>query len=155
MLSVSMKSELDMSFYDQLMERSYRLDSIEVEAGYLNNKIHKTSGLPIGTLALIHNNGSIEANIPSRPFMILSAYYWAREANIFSKAFIDYCLKRKSIDEAFTPVGRKGMRAIQTAIMSQQYVPLAESTVRQKGSSTILFDTGELINSAKWRVGMK
>jgi hypothetical protein len=150
-----MKSEVDLSFYDRLMERSYRLESIEVESGYLDTKIHKTSGLPIGTLAAIHNNGSIKANIPSRPFMILAAYYWAREANVFSKAFVDFCLKRKSINESFNPVGRKGMRSVQTAIMSQQFVPLATSTIEKKGSSTILFDTGELINSVKWRVGMK
>lgn len=154
-MNISFDSEMDLSFYDSLMEREYRLEQIEVESGYLSEKIHQDSNLPIGTLALIHTRGSVARNIPARDFMLLGAVYWQEEHKVFSKAYIDYVFKRKSPETSFKHVGRSGVRSIQKAIMSQKFVPLKPRTVAEKGSSTILYDTGELINSVEWKVGMK
>lgn len=153
MAGVIINSKLDDSFFDQLQERDYRLEQIEVEYGYYENKMHKASGLPIGSLALIQEYGSTTRNIPARPFVFYSAILLNdKDISIMRKAAIDYLFKRKSAKISFTPVGRMGVRTIQRSIMSQRFTPLAPSTVAKKGSSTILVETNELINSAEWKI---
>ena len=71
------------------------------------------------------------------------------------KAAIDFLFKRKTINTSFTPVGRMGVRTIQRSIMSQRFTPLAPSTIAKKGSSTILVENNELINSAQWKINEK
>lgn len=156
MAGVRIDSKLDDSFFDQLQEREYRLEQVEVEYGYYADKIHKGSGLPIGSLALIQEYGSTKRNIPARPFVFYSAYLLNdRDINIMRKAAIDFLFKRKTINTSFTPVGRMGVRTIQRSIMSQRFTPLAPSTIAKKGSSTILVENNELINSAQWKINEK
>lgn len=149
----SIESNWDMSFFDQLSERMYRMEDIEIEGGYFeDSKIHSGSGLPIGTLALIQERGSIKRNIPSRAFVLYSAVYLAEESKAMSKAYTDYALKRKSAKVSMTPVGRLMVRSIQKSIMSQKFVPLAPTTISHKGSSTILVENHELINGATYKI---
>ncbi len=156
MAGVRIDSKLDDSFFDQLQEREYRLEQVEVEYGYYADKIHKGSGLPIGSLALIQEYGSTKRNIPARPFVFYSAYLLNdRDINIMRKAAIDFLFKRKTINTSFTPVGRMGVRTIQRSIMSQRFTPLAPSTIAKKGSSTILVENNELINSVQWKINEK
>lgn len=156
MAGVVINSKLDDSFFDQLQEREYRLEQVEVEYGYYENKMHKASGLPIGSLALIQEYGSVTRNIPARPFVFYSAVLLNdKDISIMRKAAIDYLFKRKSVSLSFTPVGRMGVRTIQRSIMSQRFTPLKPSTVAKKGSSTILVETNELINSAEWKINEK
>jgi len=156
MSSARVVSKLDDSFYDRLQEREFRLEQVEVEYGYYDDKVHKASGLPMGSLALIQEYGSIKRNIPARPFVFYSAYLLNdRDIRIMRKAAVDFLFKRKSAKVSFTPVGRMGVRTIQRSIMSQRFTPLAPSTVAKKGSSTILVETNELLNSAEWKINEK
>lgn len=152
--AVEIESKAELSFWDQLMERSYRLESVAVEAGYYADQIHDASGLSMGALATIQNYGSVRAHIPPRDFMTLSAVYWSENSVSFTKAFQDYAFKRKDLKTSMAPVGRLGMRSIQKAINSQMFLPLAPATIAAKGSSTILVETGELLKSPLWKVGM-
>lgn len=156
MASVRIDSKLDDSFFDQLQEREYRLEQVEVEYGYYADKTHKASGLPMGSLALIQEYGSVSRNIPARPFVFYSAILLNdRDINIMRKAAVDFLFKRKAAQASFAPVGRMGVRTIQRSIMSQRFKPLAQSTIAKKGSSTILVETNELINSAQWKINEK
>ncbi len=156
MCSARVISKLDDSFFDQLQEREYRLEQVEVEYGYYEDKVHKASGLPMGSLALIQEYGSVKRNIPARPFVFYSAYLINdHDVKIMRKAMIDFLFKRKSARQSFTPVGRMGVRTIQRSIMSQRFKPLAPTTVAKKGSSTILVETNELLNSAEWKINEK
>lgn len=149
-------SKLDDSFFDRLQEREYRLEQVEVEYGYYGDKTHKGSGLPIGSLALIQEYGSVSRNIPARPFVFYSAVLLNdKDISIMRKAAVDFLFKRKTATASFTAVGRMGVRTIQRSIMSQKFVPLAPSTVSKKGSSTILVENSELINKAEWKINEK
>ena len=149
----SIESNWDMSFFDQLSERMYRMEDIQVEGGYFeDSKIHSGSGLPMGSLALIQERGSIKRGIPARGFVVYSAVFLAEETKAMSKAYVDYALRRKSAKVSMTPVGRLMVRSIQKSIMSQKFVPLAPTTIAQKGSSTILVENHELINGATYKI---
>lgn len=155
-MSLKIDSKWDDSFFDQLQERSYRLDSVSVEYGYYEDKVHNASGLPIGSLALIQEYGSTKRNIPARPFVFYSAMLLNdKDISAMRKGMIDYLLKRKDAKTSFTAVGRSGVRSIQRSIMSQRFTPLAPSTVAKKGSSTILVETSKLLNSAEYKINEK
>lgn len=153
MPELRMSSVVNDSFFDKLQERDARLDKVEVEYGYYETKMHRASGLSMGSLALIQEYGSIKRNIPARPFVYYSAYLINdKDVSIMRKAAIDYLFKRKDTKISFAPVGRMGVRTIQRSIMSQRFTPLKPSTVAKKGSSTILVEDGELINGAEWKI---
>lgn len=155
-MSLKIDSKWDLSFFDQLEERTYRLDSIGVEYGYFEDKIHTASGLPMGSLALIQEYGSVKRSIPARPFVFYSAIIINdQDIAAMKKASIDYLFKRKSATQSFSPVGRRGVRMIQRSIMSQRFTPLSPNTVKKKGSSTILVETSELLNSVEWKIDEK
>lgn len=155
-MTLKIDSRWNLSFFDQLEERTYRLESVGVEYGYYDDKIHTESGLPIGSLAMIQEYGSVKRNIPARPFVFYSAILLNdKDISAMRKAAVDYLFKRKSATESFTPVGRRGVRMIQRSIMSQRFTPLKPSTVAKKGSSTILVETSELINGAEWKINEK
>lgn len=149
----SIDSSWDFSFYDQLSERLYRLNEITIEGGYFQDSgLHTGSGMPISSLAVIQERGSIKRGIPARGFVVYSAVYLAEESKAMSKAYTDYVLKRKSAKVSMTPVGRLMVRSIQKSIMSQKFVPLAPTTISHKGSSTILVENHELINGATYKI---
>lgn len=146
-------SKWDVSFFDQLEERTYRLDNVEIEYGYYEDKKHKGSGLSMGSLALIQEYGSVKRNIPRRPFVFYSARLLNdRDVSIMRKAMVDFLFKRKTKEKAFAPVGRMAIRSVQRSIMSQRFTPLKKETVQKKGSSTILVEDHELINGVEWKI---
>lgn len=155
-MSLKVDSKWDMSFFDQLQERTTRLDQVSVEYGYFEDKTHEASGLPIGSLALIHEYGSVKRNIPARPFVFYSVKLLNdKDISAMRKGMIDYLFKRKDANASFKPVGVTGVRTIQRSIMSQRFTPLAPKTVAKKGSSTILVETSELLNSAEYKINEK
>lgn len=155
-MTLKLTSKLDDSFFDYLQERSYRLEQVEVEYGFYEDKMHKGSGLPAGTLASIQEFGSVTRNIPARPFVVYSAFLLNdKDIDSMRKASIDFLFKKKPALTSFRNVGRLGVRSIQRSIISQKFTPLAPKTVAAKGFSTILVENHELINLAEWKVNEK
>ena len=144
-------SEWDASFFDDLDKTLVELENDQIEYGYIKDEIHHGSGLPMGTLATIMEYGSDERNIPARPFVLYSAYILEENHTPFITAFNNYVYKKRG-KEALKPLGRKGVRSIQTSIMTQDFAPLKPETVAKKGSSTILVENHELINSASYKI---
>ena len=144
-------SEWDGEFFAVLDKSLKALENDQVEYGYIDDKIHHGSDLPMGTLATIMEYGSDERNIPARPFVLYSAYILEEDHNLFTTAFNNYVYKQRGA-EALKPLGRRGVRSIQTSIMTQDFAPLKPETVKKKGFDTILVENHELINSATYKI---
>lgn len=105
-------------------------------------------------LAAIHEFGSPERGIPERSFLRSTA-----DANQFK--YLELLKKghervlegQMDTKRALGLVGEIGVADVKARITSQQgFAPLAESTIKAKGSSKALIDTGQLLNSVTCRV---
>ena len=110
--------------------------------------------LNYGSAPQFKPDGSVQQRIPPRPFM-----------SVLKNEYGDY-LKKVAADEAnkivngtsnsgafFKAFGVRAKGALQRAMRkSDEYVPNAPSTIKQKGSSRPLFDTGTLIRSVDYEV---
>lgn len=94
------------------------------------------------------------ATIPSRPF-IRQAFLTRRGpfealAARLAKAFL---LGKMSAEQVMGLLGAWGQNAIKATITrTGSFAPLAPATIRRKGSSRPLVDTGQLANSVSWIV---
>lgn len=140
------------SIYDKLEGQLEDLEKHQLEYGYYPEDHHYGADMSMGSLALIHERGSEERNIPARPFVLYSAYLIdSKDKNIFSRTFINYIYKKRGEGE-LRKLGRQAVKAIGRSIDEQNFEPLKPETVQKKGSSVILIDTQELFNGARYKI---
>jgi len=101
--------------------------------------------------AVYNNFGTI--HIPPRPFMLLA---WRQNFNKHrealrraAKALIHGTMTR---DQVGKRLGVMGENDVKQAITDLKTPPNAESTIRMKGSSNPLIDTGEMRQSVRYKV---
>lgn len=112
--------------------------------------------LNYGTAPQFKPDGSIQHSIPPRPFM-----------EVLRSEFGDYLNKmvrnelgkvahgKQSTADFFHNVGVRTKGALQRAMQrSDKYAPNAPSTIKRKGSSRPLIDTGTLIRSVDFEIRM-
>lgn len=147
----SIKSKIVFSEYDKYLKREKSLQGVTIEFGYPKKETHNASGNDIGGLALILERGT--SNMPARPFVRNSAFLLMGMRG-YSKnvrnGYMNYVFKNKDKDACFKAIGEAGASAIKKSIQSQNFAPLAKSTIRKKGFSTILIETKELFNKATY-----
>ena len=123
------------------------LDRHAVYVGFPGDtQARSDGGINNPTLAYIHEHGAPAANIPARPFLepgvanaeddILRAF----EAGVQRALSGDNSALANSLNLA----GVIAVRAVQDKITTGPFAPLAPRTVRRKGSSKPLIDTGQL-----------
>lgn len=128
-----------------------------VKAGVLGGDKDRREGEPIGNveLAAIHEFGAPAANIPERSF-IRSTFDKHREqyVNHLKKLLVHVYEGRMDLEKVLGIMGLKMTADIKSAVKSGSGIPppLKESTVRSKGSSRPLVDTGQMINSVTHEV---
>jgi hypothetical protein len=104
------------------------------------------------TLAYIHNNGSPARNIPARPFLepgIRSIEVQAAEI-LRDAARRELAGEPGALERGLNRVGLLAQGAVQQRIVEGPFVPLAPTTVRRKGSSRPLIDTGQMRQSVTY-----
>lgn len=142
---------------DQYFRKMLALESIEIDAGYLTNKKHPQSDISIGAIAVIQQYGSVENNIPERPFMTDGALIASQDLPKFYVNMLrDYLLRKKGL-AAFQPIAKATREGIAKAIASQRFTKLAPITIklrrdRGNASTHILIDTGTMINEIETKV---
>lgn len=91
-------------------------------------------------------------NIPQRSF--LRAWFDANRAKISSdlKTVARQVVRGASRDALLKALGEEYATAIQDRILAHIPPPLADSTVKRKGHTTPLVDTGELLSAIHYRL---
>jgi hypothetical protein len=105
--------------------------------------------LTLAQLGLIHEYGN--EHIPARPFLIPAL----QEGRASLQALTGQLLKRvvlgrTTMRDALGKLGAEGEAMVKTKIRNGDFVELAESTIRKKGSSQPLIDTGQMLNAVQW-----
>lgn len=91
--------------------------------------------------------------IPARPFMKFAAEIWEREfPKVLGRMMPSYLRGVMSIDGVLKTLGERAKNAVQKAIRECDYAPLSPRTIKAKGSSTPLIDTGLMVNSVTFEI---
>ena len=111
------------------------------------------NGKTLIDIANINEFGSDDGHVPSRSFV--RAPFDAAEPELrrdLVGLMRDVLAGRSTKEQILNILGLKGVGAMQTAIANQIPPPNAPSTIRKKGSSTPLVDTGFLRSSITYEV---
>lgn len=128
-----------------------------VKAGVLGDGKPRDDGLSNVDLAMIHEFGAPKAGIPERSF-IRSSFDMGRASyvSMLAKLLRQVYEGRKSIEQALGVVGLQMATDMKAAITAGAGIPppLKEATIKAKGSSRPLVDSGQLLGSISWQVSL-
>lgn len=123
--------------------------SAELSVGFLENA-HYPDGTSVAMVAAIHEWGAPSRNIPPRPFFRTVV---AEKSGEWPQT-VAALLEANNYDATKTLMqtgeGIKGQ--VQQGIHDVVGPPLAPATIARKGFSTLLIDTGVMINSVDFKV---
>ena len=101
----------------------------------------------------VWNHEGTSRGIPPRPFISRAMYVGRGELRSFMRAEAKGIVTgSKTMAAAFPRLGLMGQDLIQVQIGSNMPPPNAAGTVRQKGSSRTLVDTGRMMASVTWAI---
>lgn len=89
--------------------------------------------------------------IPARPFLRNTMYENEARFASFILPYIQNVLEGGSADAGLDALGQFMAMSIKRTIASGGFTPLALSTVKKKGHSKPLLDTGDMYGSISWR----
>ena len=136
-----------MSGYDRLTpegERFYRqineLKSKKVFVGFQSGGAEEDNGTDVVDVAAYNELGT--SRIPSRPFIRDSVDKHRDKISSVCKSQVRRLVTGATTEDCLKKIGVFGVSLIQEEITKGSFVPNAESTIRKKGSSKPLIDTG-------------
>lgn len=126
----------------------------KVAVGFFAGAGTEARGENIAGIAAIHEFGAPKAHIPARPFF-RSAF--TGDGGNALRAFTERLARavvseRVDVPQALGLLGAWAASAIKRRIRSNIPPPLALATIKRKGSSKTLIDTGRMLNSVTWVV---
>lgn len=149
---MSVECNIDISEIDNFLEET--ADNLtgasSVKAGYFKGKAYP-NGFEIAQNALVQEYGTIDKGgfIPPRPFLT-NAMKNERKWETILHAEMD---KGRTLPQALQRVGEEMRNDIIRSIDSNIPPANAESTVKNKGSSHTLIDTGAMKRATSYEVG--
>lgn len=137
----------------KLREIRQRLAKQDVFVGLPQGSGQYEDGTPIAVIGAVQEFGSADGNIPERSFLRVPL---RANQELFAKIFREMLPKvvngELDMFQMLSMVGQRAAATSQEAISAGIMPPNAPSTVRQKGSSTPLVDTGFLRQSITYVV---
>jgi len=123
-----------------------------VKIGVLGSGYHGPD-LTNAELAAIHEFGAPRANIPERSFLRGTFDAKNREWQKFAEKLLKaIAAGRIDADQALGLLGERAVADVRKTIRNGIAPPLKAATVRRKGSSKPLIDTGRLLQSISWSI---
>jgi hypothetical protein len=141
-----------------LLKKINDYKKLEVAVGLPRGKRLKNykTGKTVLDVGLVHEYGSISRNIPQRSFLRTPFLVKDREIKKqIEKQAINVFDKKETIFSGLSKIGIFATGVSQMAFTSRGYgnwKPLSEKTIRAKGSSRELIDTGTLRSSITYVV---
>lgn len=143
----------------QVMKRAEKLNQLQLVVGIPNdeNSREDSDGITNAELGIIHEFGVPERGIPERSFLRStvseeSAKNLGRLGNVQIAEFLE---GKTSAHDVFATIGVYLQGKIVEKITDGEFEPNNENTVKRKGSSKPLIDTGQLRASITYEVREK
>jgi hypothetical protein len=138
------------------------INNIEIKAGHFEkngkSSVRKEGKADNVLLAIVHNVGSPSKNIPARPFTAPAFDKNINKTNnLLDKTINSFLDKRnyQSLERNLNLLGKTMQQDIQQEIRDLKEPSLKPLTIKRKGSSKLLIDTGEMLNATDYQVEMK
>ena len=113
-------------------------------------------GLTIATIAAVNEFGSADGRIPERPFLRTAVEEGAHEyLSLVEKEMPDIAEGKHPMSRLLNRLGIMAVGHVQKKIVEGPFTPNAPSTIRAKGSSSPLIDTGALRQSINYVIADK
>lgn len=125
----------------------------EVAIGFQHGEATEEDGTDICDIAAWNELGTV--NMPSRPFMRMSVDDNESKINSFLQASAKKIVRGASAEQILKEIGIFQKDLVQEKITEGSFTPNAESTIRKKGSSKPLIDTGRMRQSVNYIVRRK
>lgn len=139
--------------WQRFQEKVKRADGASVRIGLFRESGNVAEGLTMVDLGAIHEYGSPAANIPQRSFLRET---FAKKQNEVKKksaqAAAGFVKGRLSLARALDNLGQWAAAQVKASIAAGIMPENAPSTVKQKGSSKPLVNTGRLLNAITHKV---
>ena len=120
----------------------------EIQLGVLSDQASGLDGLTMAELAAIHEFGAPRANVPERSFLRATADEKQREwLTLLERALTQAVRGRLDVETALQIIAQRAVADVQAKIRSNIPPELAPETVRRKGSTVALIDSGRLLQS--------
>ncbi len=134
---------------NKIADRQARMQAAHDSAVFVG--VLGSAGSDLVTIAAVNEYGTEDGRIPSRPFL-RTAMADRRIAGTAAKEITAYYTGKRDLETALNRLGAVAQGAVQRRIGSNIQPANAASTVKQKGSSKTLIDTGRLRQSIAWAV---
>lgn len=125
----------------------------EVRIGFQHGKATEEDGTDVCDVAAWNELGTV--NMPSRPFLRKSVDENEGKINSFLQSKKKDLVRGVSAEQVLKEIGIFQKDLIQEKITEGSFAPNAESTVRQKGSSKPLIDSGRMRQSVNYVIQKK
>lgn len=146
----------DNGLLDRIRSTARRFTT-KVEIGYPDGAMHKPSitsesarSIALTDLAAIHELG---LGVPKRPFIEPSLKANRKKYLAYAGRQITPIIRRKqSLNNTWQTIGTMAVADIQKYMVTAIFTPLAPATIKRKGSSKPLIDTGQMRQAITYRV---
>ena len=136
-------------FFRELAE----LKELEVRVGFQRGKSQEEDGTDMCDVAAFNELGT--DHIPARPFIRQSVDDNESKINSFLKEEVKDFAQGKSAEQILKEIGIFQKDLMQDKITSGSFAPNAEFTIKKKGSSKPLVDTGRMRQSVNYVIQKK
>lgn len=154
--SVSMKvlKDIDPKLIDKLKQRlvgNNRAVNVGIPEGP-----KEEDGTPVAMIAAVHEYGSPTQGIPERPFLRVAVQRNRLKYVRLNRINLVKMLRgQMDADQALGQLGEMAKGDVQVEIRNGEFTPLKPATIKRKGSSRPLIDTGQMVQSIAWELGEK
>lgn len=125
----------------------------EVRVGFQQGKATEEDGTDVCDIAAWNELGTV--NMPSRPFLRMSVDDNSDKINSFMSAQKRSIIKGEPANRILKKIGIFQKDLIQEKITEGSFAPNAPSTIKAKGSSKPLIDTGRMRQSVNFEIKQK
>ena len=129
------------------------LTSKEVHVGFQRGDAKDENGVDMCDIAMWNELGTVRS--PARPFMRQSVDNHTDEINRKFQSLQAAILTGRSAEQILKELGIFQKDLMQNEIITGDFVPNAPSTIRRKGSSKPLIDTGRMRQSVNYVIKPK
>jgi len=145
-VTIRVVNDFDSKAIDQLRQR-IKKDDREVRVG-IPDAAAEEDGTSVATIAAAHEYGSPSQGIPERPFLGMTIKNNRQRYASLCRANIGKMLRGdKTLTDALDELGTIAAADVRTTIANGEFEPLKPATIKRKGSSRPLIDTGRMRQS--------
>ncbi|QQP86940.1 phage virion morphogenesis protein [Entomomonas asaccharolytica] len=152
-MATKIEKNIDLSKWQTLEDELLKLANKHVVVGVPASNNSRSDGVTNALIAAVHELGVPELNIAERSFLRASLTgNQGKYIRLNAENFKRVLNHQMSIDQALNVLGLIAAGDVKAFIANGDFTPLKPETIKRKGSSKPLIDTGELRQSITYEV---